>query len=169
MLNRNFIDRLAQLGGGIAAIIMLLMTCHMLLEIVLRNLFGVSTYVVDEFVGYGTSAITFLALAYTLNHGALIRVDAALRLLGRRGAKAVELFSCAVMFLMFSGLAIYLYKSLARNYARGTTSESLAQVPLWIPQTISLIGLMLLLLALLVRAARVARGRPYEVEHVGEL
>lgn len=167
MLNRNPIDRLAQWGGAISAFFMFAMTLHMLLEIVLRNVFGTSTFVVDEFVGYGTSAMTFLALAYTLNNGALIRVDAMNRVVGPRVARVLELFAISVTFVMFSGLSVYIFQSLRKNYVRGTTSESLAQIPLWIPQFIAVTGIILFLLALLLRAVRVMRRQSFETQQAG--
>lgn len=167
MFKRNPIDWLARMGGGIAAAIMLFMTAHMLLEIILRNFFGTSTFVVDEFVGYGTLAMTFFALAYTLNHGGMIRVEAVSRKLKGRAMKSVELFAIAIMLVAFGGLAKYVYVAMRRNFVRGTTSESLAQIPLWIPQFIIVVGIAMLLLALIVRAVRVLKGRPLEIDHTG--
>ena len=64
----------------VSAALLVLMVLHILLEIVLRSFFASSTFVLDEFVGYGVAAMTFLSLGYALETDSLIRVQL---LLGR--------------------------------------------------------------------------------------
>jgi len=67
--------RLATLGAAVAAVFLVLMILHILLEVTIRSAFSISTYALDEYVGYGVAAINFLAAGYALQEGALIRVN----------------------------------------------------------------------------------------------
>ena len=66
--------RLSKIAAYLSAGILVYMVLHILFEITLRLFFAKSTYVLDEFVAYGTAAVTFLCLAYSLHDESLIRV-----------------------------------------------------------------------------------------------
>jgi TRAP-type C4-dicarboxylate transport system permease small subunit len=141
--------RLAKTAAYLSAVILVYMVLHILLEIVLRVFFARSTYVLDEFVGYGTASITFLCLAYALNDDALIRVGMLLQKVGRKTRRILEFFS-VTLTLMVVGTVIYYFwtKTFWRDLARGTRSESIAEIHLWIPEGLALIGLLLFALQL---------------------
>src|SRR5918998_1276648 len=92
------ISALSRIAATLAAVILVAMVCHILLEIVLRTFFGLSTFSTDEFVGYGIAAVTYLGLGHALRTGALIRVDMLLNATQRwpRARRVIEL-GCAVM------------------------------------------------------------------------
>jgi TRAP-type C4-dicarboxylate transport system permease small subunit len=141
-----------------AAVIMASMLAMIVLEIVLRTIFDTSTFVLDEFVGYGVAAMTFLALAHTFLDGGLIRVNLLLEKLRGRARRGVEL-GCAAATLAVSGFAAwYFWISVARHWRRGSVSETIAEVPLWIPYGIALFGLGLFALALAVYVVELLRG-----------
>ena len=60
----------------ISAVIIAMMTLLIIIEICLR-FFSLSTFMADTLVGYGVAATTFLAAAWALEHGAMIRVTRA--------------------------------------------------------------------------------------------
>lgn len=144
-----------------AAAIIAAMFGHILLEIILRSVFNTSTYVLDEFVGYGVAASTFLGLAYTLQNGGLIRVNLVLAKVTHRGLRqALEILCIAACFSVFVVVWLNFWNSIARNWARGTVSETVAAVPMWIPEGLLLLGLTIFLLQLLAYAVRVVLGGP---------
>lgn len=124
--------------------------CHILLEIVLR-LFGTSTYVLDEFVGYAVATATFLGLGYSLERGGLIKVSILSDRLPEKYHWILELIVSALSFALFSWISYYWYINVWRDFKRGTTSESIAATPLWIPEGMVLIGLGLLCFTLFTR------------------
>ncbi len=67
-------ERLATLGGWVAGLLLLATTALILFEITIRELFGLSTQIVEEYSGYFMAAMVYLAAAYTLNHAEHIRV-----------------------------------------------------------------------------------------------
>lgn len=157
----SLVDRLTRAGAFMAAIAVVAMLGHILLEVVLRSVFNTSTYVLDEFVGYGVAASTFLGLGYTLQNGGLIRVNLVLaRLHNRAIRQMVELVCIGACFSVFALIWVNFWNSIVRNFNRGTVSETVAEVPMWIPEGLLLLGLTIFLLQLLAYAIRVVQGRP---------
>lgn len=137
-----------------SAAILILMVVHILFEIVLRSFFASSTFVLDEFVGYGVAAMTFLALGYALEDGALIRVQILLTRSPRPVRRGLEILCSALTLGMSLFLIAYFWKSVSRNWSRGAVSQSIAEVPLWIPEGLVLLGLVLFTLQLSARLLR---------------
>ena len=150
----RLISALAALGAGLAMLLVVYMLGHILLEIGLR-LFGRSTFILDEYIGYGVAAMTFLGLPYALEKGGLIRVVLVLKRLPQAWRWPLELFASFTALLAFGWLARYWTIAVARSFQRGIVSETLAQTPLWIPQGTVLVGLYLLCLVLVVRSLRI--------------
>ncbi|OAB55518.1 hypothetical protein AY600_07390 [Phormidium willei BDU 130791] len=59
-------DRAARLGAAAAALLLVYMVGHIVLEILLRGLWSTSTFVLDEFIGFAVAASAFLGLAEAL-------------------------------------------------------------------------------------------------------
>ncbi|MEA3252709.1 MAG: TRAP transporter small permease [Pseudomonadota bacterium] len=149
---------LAALGAGVAMLLVVYMLGHILLEIGLR-LFGRSTFILDEYIGYSVAAMTFLGMPYALEKGGLIRVSLVLERLPRAWRWPLELFASVSTLLAFGLLARYWTLAVERSYARGIISETMARTPLWIPQGAVLLGLYLLCFTLAVRALQILEQR----------
>jgi TRAP-type C4-dicarboxylate transport system permease small subunit len=132
-----------------ALIVLLAVLGHMTLEIVLRSFFSTSTYVVEEFVGYGLATITFLSLAETMMQGAFIRFDLLLSNLAERNRRLVEILAVALALLLTVFMSYYLIRLLVRDWSRNVSSTTVAEVPLWIPEAIMVFGLFVFVLQLL--------------------
>jgi TRAP-type C4-dicarboxylate transport system permease small subunit len=160
----DILDRAARLLGKIAAyvsaLILVYMVLHILYEISLRVFFARSTYVLDEFVAYATAGITFLCLAYTLREGSMIRVGMLIHKTSGTLRLVLEFFSLTATI----AVTIYFFhafwtKTFWRDVQRGTLSESIAEVPLWIPELFAVVGLGLFLLQLFVILIRLVLKR----------
>ena len=152
-------SRLARLAGHASALLLVLMLLHTLVEIALRPL-GLSTFVLEEMLGYGVAALAFLALGLTLEEGGLVRVNLLLERLSRwpRVRRGVELIAAAGT-LVVTGMAIRAFgASVVRHYVRGYTSGTLADVPMWIPEGVFLLGLVLFWFQLVAYSLRLAVG-----------
>ncbi|UCH74497.1 MAG: TRAP transporter small permease [Rhodospirillales bacterium] len=149
---------LSRAAGVLSAVLLIGMVLHILLEIVLRAFFSTSTFVLDEFVGYGVAAMTFLSLAYALNEDALIRVNIVLARTRGRTRLAFEIFSVAVTLSITVFIAAYFWRSVARNWKRGAVSESIAEFPLWIPEGLVLAGMTLFAIQLAAYLLRLIAG-----------
>lgn len=155
--------QLNRLSGALAMLLIVYVLCHILLEIGLR-LFGESTYVLDEFVGYAVATLTFLGLGYSLERNSIIKVNILSDQLPERYHWLLDLIASALSFAVFTWITYYWYINTLRSLKRGTTSSSIAETPLWIPETMVLIGLSLLCLTLFVRMLQLLSTR--QVPHV---
>ncbi|MFQ3789067.1 TRAP transporter small permease [Halomonas sp. A29] len=142
---------LNRLAAGVAILLILYMFVHIILEIVLR-LFGYSTFILDEYIGYAVAAMTFLGLPYVLEKNGLIRVALVLDQLPKKWHWPLELLIATISFGAFSWLSLFWWKNVVRSYQRGITSDTLAETPLWIPEGAVLLGLWLLCFTLVVRS-----------------
>lgn len=158
------LDRFATLvnrsAAAISGLLLVYILVHILYEIVLRVGFDSSTFVLDEFVGYAVAAMTFLSLGYALDTASLIRVDLVLGRLTPKPRRGMELFCIAVTFAATVFCAWWVGHDVLRNWTRGAVSESVAEVPLWIPVGAVWLGLLLFSLQLVVYFVRVIRGGP---------
>ncbi|WP_440878674.1 TRAP transporter small permease [Vibrio natriegens] len=146
---------LNKISFSMAAFLLIYILCHILLEISLR-MFGMSTYVLDEFVGYAVATMTFLALGYSLEQGSLIRVNAIIDRIPEDRRWLLDFVTSTSAAAFFSWLGLIWWTTVSRNFIRGTTSQSLAATPLWIPQGLVLTGIFVLCLTLLVRSLSLA-------------
>jgi TRAP-type C4-dicarboxylate transport system permease small subunit len=148
-------ERLARAAAYLSAAILVYMVGHVLLEIVLRVLFSKSTYVLDEFVAYATASITFLCLAYAFREKSLIRVEIVIHRLRGRARLAADALATAVTLAVAAGIAWTFFSvTFWRDVVRGTVSESIAEVPLWIPELLALVGMLLFVVQLLATLLR---------------
>lgn len=146
----RLVKRLNQLAGLVSALLILYMAVHILLEIGLR-FFDSSTYVLNEFVGYAVATLTFTGLGFTLERGGLIRVDMLVERLSPGARVVVDVLVSSTVLLVFSWLSWYWWLNVSRSYQRGISSDSLANTPLWIPEGMVLIGMLIFCLTLLAR------------------
>jgi TRAP-type C4-dicarboxylate transport system permease small subunit len=154
---QRVVFRISQGAAVVSAALLVLMVLHVLLEIVLRSFFASSTFVLDEFVGYGVAAMTFLTLGYALEEGSLIRVQLLLTRSPAPARRGLEIVGAGLTLAMSLFLIAYFWKSVSRNWSRGAVSQSIAEVPLWLPEGLVLLGMVLFALQLFAHLVRLAR------------
>lgn len=140
-----------------------------LAEVAARNLFGTSTFVMNELVGYGVATMTALALGHSLEHGSLIRMNLMLTMFRPQSVlrRAFEILA-VLMALVATGIALrYFLRGMLRNYERGYVSETPAQIPLWLPEAFFAAGLAFFILQLLSYLLQLIAGQSF-IEGEGE-
>ncbi len=152
------IFRISKFAGQISAVILVAMVAHVILEIILRSFFHTSTFVLDEYVGYGIAAMTYLSLAYAFEEGSLIRVNLVLIRLRGRLRRIVEYFCIVATLGITIFIAAFFWRSVKRNWDRGAVSESMVETPLWIPEALVFVGLVLFAIQLLAYFVRLLGG-----------
>jgi TRAP-type C4-dicarboxylate transport system permease small subunit len=136
----NWTEWLSDWLAKISAVTLGLMTLLILVEIFLWNVFTKTTLIADEYCAYGLAAIIFLGAGYCLKEKGHIRITLVLGFLPDRLARIVT-FTATVLTTVFMGyLWWYLFKMVRSAYRYESTSGTLTNTPLWIPQTIMLIG-----------------------------
>jgi TRAP-type C4-dicarboxylate transport system permease small subunit len=161
MLNMlgGFIDRISRFVAFISGVALVLVALMQVLEILLRNAFGISLPFVWEFASYIHISAVFLAAAYTLRVGGHIRVT----LLEKVNSYLYECLSSAVG-VVISGYLSYAMVQFAINYGiTGRTSGTVNDVPLVYPATMVAFGACLLTLQLILRLIRALGRQPLEI------
>ena len=142
------LDLLERVSLWTSGICMVGMTVLMLAEIVLRGVFNSTTEHSDELVGYLLVGVSFLSLALCQTRGAFHRVEMVQMRLGPRG----QLVSSLVFNLLsFAYIAItdwYFVQFVMSSYRREAMASTTLATPLWIPETVMIVGATLLLIAL---------------------
>lgn len=156
---RPYLSRLYLVCGGLAALFLVAIAVLVLLSITSR-LLGYSIPGLSAYAGYCMAASSFLALAYTFEHGGHIRVAIVLQNLRGRGRRLAELWCLSAGLFLAGYLAWFSIKMVRVSLEIGDVSQAPDATPLWIPQLGMAIGATVLAIALLDRLIAVARGAP---------
>ena len=145
---RRFLDRLYTGSGVIAALCILGICVVMLLQALGREA-GILFRGADDIVAWLCAAAAFFALGHTFRHGELVRVGLLVNRLPPRGRRAAELFALSLTSVfvayMLWAVARFVYESWKFN----EVAQGLIKLPIWIPQTTFLLGVLIFLVAVL--------------------
>jgi len=133
-------EKLSDWMAGVSAVILGLMTVLILVEILLWNTLSKTTLIADEYSAYGLAAIIFLGSGYCLKEKGHIRITLVLGFMPKRLAAIVTCLASGMTTAFMGYLWWYLFKMVQATIRYHSTSGTLTQTPLWIPQTLMLIG-----------------------------
>ena len=133
-------EKLSDWMASLSAILLALMTLLILTEILLWNALSKTTLIADEYSAYGLAAIIFMGAGYCLKEKGHIRITLVLSFLPKRTAAVITFAATAVTTVFMGYLWWYLFQMVQATIRYNSTSGTLTQTPLWIPQTLMLIG-----------------------------
>ena len=136
----TLIESVSDWSARISAVILGLMTILILLEILLWNTLEKTTLIADEYSAYGLATIIFLGAGFCLKERGHIRITLVLGFLPPRAARIITCIATAATTLFMGYLWWYLLKMVQATVRYHSTSGTLTNTPLWIPQTMMLIG-----------------------------
>jgi TRAP-type C4-dicarboxylate transport system permease small subunit len=161
-LARRLLDRAYALCGAIAALFLIVLLLVILAQMASRWL-GLAFPGSTDYAGYCMAAASFFALAYTLEHGAHIRVSLLLSRLTGGARRAGELWCLAIGGGLAWYFAFYAVKAVRVSRLIHDISQGQDATPLWIPQLAMAIGTVVLAIAFTDHLLRVLLGREREV------
>lgn len=174
---RKFLDSL-YLASGWAAAFFIAAICTLVVFQVCLNLIdrisglmtgtaiGLTIPSYADFTGFFLAAASFLALAHTLRQGAHIRVTLFLSHVPGGLARLLEFWCIAAAAAISAYFSCYTAVLVWESYQFHDLSPGMIAVPLWIPQTAMLAGLIILSIALVDEFFTLLRGgRPSYAEH----
>ena len=129
-------DWMARISGVMLA----LMTVLILVEIFLWNVFEKTTLIADEYSAYGLAAIIFLGAGFCLKEKGHIRITLVLGFLPEKAARVITFCATVITSLFMAYIWWYLFKMVQATIRYQSTSGTLTNTPLWIPQTVMLVG-----------------------------
>ena len=145
----QLIEKLSDWMSMVSAVILGLMTIMILVEITVWNLFEKTTLITDEYCAYGLAAIIFLGAGYCLKEKGHIRITLLLGFLPERLSRIITFVSTGITTAFMGYLWWYLFKMVKASMRYNSTSGTLTNTPLWIPQAIMLFGAACFLFQLL--------------------
>lgn len=124
------------------------MAILMLAEILLRSVFNSTTEHSDELVGYLLVGVSFLSLALCQSRGAFHRVEMVQMRLGPRSQALSSLVFDVLSFAYIAVTGWYFVQFVMSSYRREAMASTVLATPLWIPESVMILGAAMLLLAL---------------------
>lgn len=156
------------LSAGLIAAICLLVTAQVILNLITKyGPFDINLTIPSyaDFAGYMLAASSFLALAYTLMRGGHIRVTMVLNAAPATLRLAAELVALSLCAAVAGFTSFYMYRLVRESYEFGDMSSGIVAIPLYIPQSAVLAGLVILTIALVDLTVQTIRlGRPVIVQ-----
>jgi len=147
-------------GAALAALCIALIMTLVCVEVLGRTFFGVSTMIADEMSGYLNVAVVFLGLAYTLKENGFIRVEFVYQRF-RGAVRSVARWIIVLTSLLYVlVIAVYMVRHVRYSYTRHILSTNVGEIPLWIPQSLIVAGVVILGLQILTYALNRVRNLP---------
>ncbi len=134
------IDRLNTIMIGAAALMLAGTTLLILVEILVWNMFEASTLIADEYSAYALAAIVFWGAGFTLKENGHIRITLLVNHLPKRTVRWMEMIATLVATIFVAYLVYYLFRMTASAFRYESTSGTLTNTRLWIPQALMLMG-----------------------------
>jgi TRAP-type C4-dicarboxylate transport system permease small subunit len=156
---RAALDRLYLVSGAMAAFCLAAIAGLVIIQVTGR-LLGVLVPGADDLAGYALMASTFLGLASTLRAGVHIRVTLLLSHAAPGQRRGLELWCLGVGTAVCAYVSWYVVEMAMDAWRFGEKSTGNLPVPLWIPQAVMALGILILTISFLDDFARVLRGAP---------
>ena len=144
---RRFLDGLYW-ASGIAASLCLIAILFLIVVQMLARWTGEVFPGAPDYAGYAMAAASFLAFASALNKGAHIRVSIVLNALGTRARRWLNIWCFSIGAAIAWYFVFYAQKFVYWSWKFGDISQGQDKTPLWIPQSLMLIGAVILAIAL---------------------
>ncbi len=141
------ITRVSNVGLYLAGICLIAMMLIITAEVVARQFFNFSFYVVDEYSGYLLVALVFLGVGHSFRTNSMIRVTFLRNAMSERVRTWVSVFFSTLCLLYSVILAIQYARLIHSSYSRGIGS-AFSGSPTYIPQISMVLGMIVLAVVL---------------------
>ena len=136
----ELIDTVSDWMAKVSGVMLGLMTVLILIEILLWNTLEKTTLIADEYCAYGLAAIIFLGAGYCLKEKGHIRITLVLGFLPQKLSSIITFGATALTSVFMAYLWWCLFVMVKSSVRYESTSGTLTNTPLWIPQALMLVG-----------------------------
>jgi TRAP-type C4-dicarboxylate transport system permease small subunit len=143
---RRFLDRLYAGSGALAALCLAAICAVMLAQSFGREA-GILVRGADDIVSWLCAASAFFALGHTFRHGELVRVGIWLDKLKGKLRWAAELFALGFTALFVAYMLWAVGRFVYESWKFNEVAQGLLRLPIWIPQTSFLLGVLIFFVA----------------------
>lgn len=144
---RKLLDWLYVGSGILAGVFMVGIAVLMLAQVVGREL-RLPVRGAEDLTAWFCAASAFLALAHTFKHGELVRVGLFLDRLMPRTRRYAELFSLGIAALFVGYMAWAVARFVHQSWQLNDIAQGMIPLPMWIPQSSFVLGVLMLLIAI---------------------
>jgi TRAP-type C4-dicarboxylate transport system permease small subunit len=155
---RRVLNTVYDAAGALAACFVFAVFLVMIGGTIMREA-GLRTGGQDDLVAWFSAAAAFLAMAHTFRFGDFVRVSLFLEHFGPRLARAAEIWSLAVAAIFVGYLAFWACRFVYESWQFNDMANGLIVIPIWIPQSSFVVGVVLLFVAVVDELCGVIRGR----------
>ena len=155
---------LEHLEEGLIALLMAAMTVVAFAQVVARYAFNYSFVWALELNGVLFAWLIFLGMSYGVRVGAHIGIDALVKTLGPRTARALGMVAAGLGIVYALIVAVGGWQYVRKMYDVGIEMQDLP-VPQWLPRTILPLGFALLALRFVQAVVQLARGEKTTLLH----
>lgn len=128
---------------AVSAISLIALALLEIVEIFLRTFLKTSLLIVDEYAGYLLACMVFMGLCNSFHGGGFVRVEALYNLFKGLPKKILDILFTLVLDILFYVIAYQCVNLNIQNFQMGLVSNSVAKTPIWIPQVLMSIGLIM--------------------------
>lgn len=128
---------------GLALVLLVLLVCA---EIVTRFFFNHSLMIVEELAGYLVVGLTLFGASLSLRNNSLFQVGFVLHALPSGAQRLLNLLFMLLSLGVCGVLIWQTCKLVMSSYARGNVAPTTLMTPLWIPQLLVPLGLLMIAL-----------------------
>jgi TRAP-type C4-dicarboxylate transport system permease small subunit len=150
----KWVDACSKLGAYLSAGCMLAIVGLIVVEIICRSFFHVSTFIADEYSGYLMVAAVMAGLGFTLETDSHIKISILLVKVSPEPRRYIELMATlvaiSITFFAFYHAVLMVYDT----YSYDMLADSISETPLYIPQFLIPVGLLALMLQLVAQFIR---------------
>jgi TRAP-type C4-dicarboxylate transport system permease small subunit len=161
------IDAVNAAGAAVAAVACFALAVMLIVEVIATSFFAWSQPWAVEYAAYLLCATLFAGTGWTLRQGGHIRVTLLTQALPEGARRIADLVGTVFALGVASFMTWACAENAIRSFERGSVSYYPSRTPLVFPQSVLALGLLLLTLALLARAVRLALDEAPEVEAPG--
>lgn len=153
---RRVLDQIYAGAGALAALNILFICAIVSVQVTLNIIARIGgadwSYTIPsyaDFAGYFLCASSFLALAITLKSGVHIRVNLLVQVFGARVKWMIEWITLAIGAATSAYACYFVIRLAQESLHYGDKSTGIVAIPLWIPQSVMVVGLTVLTIAFL--------------------
>jgi len=154
------LSALSDAAAVVSAAAFVFMTVLILAEVFLRAFFSKSTLVASEYSGYLVAAMMYLGLGFTFKEGGHIRIAYLEERLTRWGWLVVDIACTGLAVVVCAMSSYFMADTVLTSYQRNLTAYSILETPLYIPQAVILVGLVILTLQTIGRLVQLSFSSP---------
>ncbi|MFV0513787.1 MAG: TRAP transporter small permease [Jhaorihella sp.] len=133
-------------------------------DIFSRNILNSPIISTDELSGYLLVCVVLLGGAYSLRSGSFLRIEMVIGVLSAKAQQFFAILYNMVAILLCVILAWQFVRLVTLSYSRMVLAPTLLETPIWIPQVILPVGMVLLIYALMLDLWDSFHGRLHAME-----